>query len=370
MTNPAPERAAFQPKHRRQCRRSRLGYGDVTSLTDGLFLASPDTREDGCPVSRIGPCYVSCVLLPFDVSIPPTRSRRAGVVTLVTPVLACIFFATLTGCRGGSDTTLEALTEARRLASDARVQLNKADDATNRSVMADTDAASVAFAREARETTTRVEADAARLHPLLQSLGYAEEARALETFDAALKNYLDLDTRVLALAVENTNLKAQTLSFGPVREAADRFKDALQRLTDRVAAGSRRCQAEALQARASLAIREIQVLQAPHIAEPDDAAMARLEAQMATLDATAHQAASALVNLVGANGRELGASALAELERFKALSAELVALSRRNTNVRSLSMSLREKPPLTRACDDAIGALQDALAKRGLNATR
>jgi hypothetical protein len=91
---------------------------------------------------------------------------------------------------------------------------------------------------------------------------------------------------------------------------------------------------------------------------------------MTALDATAHGAATGLVRLVGAGGGDLGAAALAELGRFKALSGELVALSRRNTNVRSLSMSLREKPPLARACDDALGKLQDLLAKRGLNATR
>jgi len=136
-------------------------------------------------------------------------------------------------------------------------------------------------------------------------------------------------------------------------------------------AGSRRCQAEALQARALLAVREIQVLQAPHIAEPDDAAMARLESRMTALDATAHEATTGLARLVApSGGGELGTAAIAELDRFKALSAELVALSRRNTNVRSLSMSLREKPPLARACDDALGTLQDFLAKRGLNATR
>jgi hypothetical protein len=295
--------------------------------------------------------------------------RRVRVIRLV---LGVGILGAGAGCRGTSDSsTGEALLEARRLASDARVQFNKAADAANRSVMADTDGASVSFAREARETTTRVEADAARLHPILQTLGYPEEARALEIFDAAFKSYLELDAKVLALAVENTNLKAQGLSFGPLRESADRLRDALQRLTGRVAGGgSRRCQAEALQARALLAVREIQVLQAPHIAEPDDAAMARLEAQMTALDATAHEAATGLAHLVGAGGGELGAAAIAELDRFKTLSGELVALSRRNTNVRSLSMSLREKPPLARACDDALGKLQDLLAKRGLNATR
>jgi hypothetical protein len=45
-------------------------------------------------------------------------------------------------------------------------------------------------------------------------------------------------------------------------------------------------------------------------------------------------------------------------------------LSRRNSNVRSLAMSLGEKRMLTAACEDSLRALRDALAKRGFTATR
>jgi hypothetical protein len=274
------------------------------------------------------------------------------------------------GCRGGtSETSLQALTEARLLASDLRIQFNKAADASNQAVMADTDAASVEFAREARESKGHIEADAAGLGQVLQSLAYPDETRDLERFRTAFKAYEFVDTEVLALAVENTNLKAQGLSFGPVRAAADRYGDALQKLLARVPAHSH-CQAETLASRGLLAVREIQVLQAPHIAEPNDAAMTRLEADMAALEKTALDATEALAALVTGGARDLGAAARTELGHFQGLSAQLVALSRRNTNVRSLALSLRDKPGLSRACDDALGVLQDALAKRGLNATR
>ena len=49
---------------------------------------------------------------------------------------------------------------------------------------------------------------------------------------------------------------------------------------------------------------------------------------------------------------------------------QIIALSRRNSNVRSLEMALGKGRVLTAACDASVGALQDALAKRGVNPTR
>ena len=52
------------------------------------------------------------------------------------------------------------------------------------------------------------------------------------------------------------------------------------------------------------------------------------------------------------------------------LNAQIIALSRRNTNVRSLALSLDQKRTLTTACSESLHALQDALAKRGFTGTR
>ena len=43
-------------------------------------------------------------------------------------------------------------------------------------------------------------------------------------FKARFDEYRRLDDEILPLAVENTNVKAQRLSFGPAREAADDFR--------------------------------------------------------------------------------------------------------------------------------------------------
>lgn len=119
-----------------------------------------------------------------------------------------------------------------------------------------------------------------------------------------------------------------------------------------------------------VAVREIQVLQAPHIAESDDAVMTRLEKEMATLETTARESVTALQALVDAKALPQVATAVAALDRFQGVSKEIVKLSRRNSNVRSLELSLRRKPAVTAACDESLRALQDALAKETFTATR
>ncbi|MDP9151789.1 MAG: hypothetical protein M3O36_17845 [Myxococcota bacterium] len=285
--------------------------------------------------------------------------------------LAALCAVALAACRGEPASLLNELAEARRVSADLRLQFSQASDASNRAVMADTDEASVAFAHEAEQGKQAVHMDVEKLAPHLHSLGYAAEARWLEEFTRRFADYGRLDETVLALAVENTNLKAQRLSFGPAHQAADQFRDALDALVSSAAAKSasksERC-IESVAARAILAVRDVQVLQAPHIAEADDAAMSRIEAEMSRLHAVAADAVRELARRAEAQPTLEAASA--SLERFTDLSAQIVALSRRNSNVRSLALSLRDKPPLTARCEDSLRSLDEALAKEGFSATR
>jgi hypothetical protein len=235
--------------------------------------------------------------------------------------------------------------------------------------MADTDEASSAAAREAGQAMQAVERDAESLRPILQALAYGDEINALDTFKTRLVEYRTLDADILPLAVENTNIKAQRLSFGPARDAANAFRQSLE-----AAAGSitstNACGVEALVAKAGAAVLEVQVIQARHIAESAEAAMTGMEAEMAASDAAARKALDTLKGLLpGAAGPQLAAAAAA-LERFTAINAELVTLSRRNSNVRSLALSLGRKRTVTAECDDALHALDDALSKHDFTATR
>jgi hypothetical protein len=266
-------------------------------------------------------------------------------------------------------TALDKLDEAKVLTADLRVQFNKAADATNRAVMADTDEASIAFAGDAEKTVSLVEADGKLLSAGLQTLGFQREVQLLQQFNQHFAEYRTLDQKILTLAVENTNLKAQRLSFGPARQAADTFRDALKQFAAGVAAADR-CNVEGLVSQATLAVREIQVLQAPHIAEADDAAMTRMEHEMANLGAKAREGLKSLSRFPAPEAASSLATAQVSLDRFTDISAQIVQLSRQNSNVRSLELALGKKPALSAACDESLHALQDALAHELTSATR
>ncbi len=91
---------------------------------------------------------------------------------------------------------------------------------------------------------------------------------------------------------------------------------------------------------------------------------------MTDLEASARRALSTLTGLVGSGGQAAIAQARGALDDFSTLSRQLVALSRRNSNVRSLDVSLHQKPALAAACDTSLAALTDALAKEGSRATK
>ncbi len=270
------------------------------------------------------------------------------------------------GC-GDTNAALGQVAEAQRLSADLLYQFTKAADASNRAVMADTDALSKTFADEAESSKTAISRDLAQLQPLLDALHYDTEGRLLQQFTERFGVYQALDRRVLDLAVENTNLTAQRLSFGTAQTAVDEFVRALERAVPRGdAAGAWRIRA--LTADAIASVRDVQVLQAAHIADPSDTVMDGLETRM---QASMDRARRDLVGLTTASSdRASVTDAAAALDRFVQVNVTILTLSRRNTNVRSLALSLDDKRTAIAPCDESARALHDALSKHGYPARR
>jgi hypothetical protein len=264
---------------------------------------------------------------------------------------------------------LTQLVDARRLASELHVQFTLAAEAANRAVMADTDDASAAAADDARRARQLVERSVQTLRLILESLRYKDDLRYLDAFNSRYEEYHRLDDEILPLAAENTNLKAQRLSFGAAQAAASAFQTAIGAA---VHAGEAKdaCRRELIAARARMALLEIQVLHAPHIAEAEDSAMTAMEERMAASASTTRQALDELRTGVTPDARALLAAASEALDRFLASHKEIIALSRRNSDVRSLAMSLGRKRTVTAECEAQLQALEQALAKHEFTATR
>jgi hypothetical protein len=271
--------------------------------------------------------------MPLGRAVCPLASFCARVGSGWRNLLMILCLGALVGCDVNS--FLQQLSQARDLSADLLIQFTKAADAANRAVMADTDEASLAFAREAEQAKEKVQIDIDALKPLLERLKYSDEGRLLQEFVNRFTEYRELDRRILDLAVENTNLKAQRLSFGPAQQAADSFRDSLRSVSPLVPADNWRV--EALVATAMAKVLEIQVLQAPHIADPDDTAMGRMEKSMATSEAAARNTLKTLSTLVDTKSQPRISSATVALDRFMAVNQQIISLSRRNTNVRSLA---------------------------------
>ena len=112
-------------------------------------------------------------------------------------------------CGRVPDATFAQANEARQRAADLRVELAKAVGASDRAVMADTDQASIASAREADRAKAAVQADAAALAPLLQSLEYRNEAKYLSEFQAHFEEY---SKEVEAMLADDRNKDLRTLA--------------------------------------------------------------------------------------------------------------------------------------------------------------
>jgi hypothetical protein len=273
----------------------------------------------------------------------------------------------LTAC-ANPQTVLTQLIEARRLASQVHVQFTQSVEAANRAVMAETDDDAAAAADEARRARQVVERDIESLRAALESLRYRDDLRHLEDFESRFKEYRRLDDEILPLAVENTNLKAQRLSFGPSREAAQAFQAALEQAIG--TSGKESCCGAVVAARARIAVFEIQVAYAPHIAEAQDAAMTQMETQMTASATRAQKSLDELRGMLSSASRaqlDMGAAAL---NRFLSVHKEIISLSRRNSDVRSLALSLGEKRKVTAECEAHLQALEEALAKHEFVATR
>jgi hypothetical protein len=239
------------------------------------------------------------------------------------------------------------------------VALVSSTDSQKAAVTADTDEASEGFANEARRATEVVEAKRLELAKLIQAAHQPIETKPFEAFSACWSRYRPINDTVLALAVQNTNLKAQRLSFSTAADALDRMQAALNELPADVGNGAG--------CRAVTAALRILVLESPHIAEPRDEEMDEIEARMNQLDATVREELASLDRSAAGTALESARVAYAD---FQKVHAEVLDLSRHNSNVRSFAISLDRARKTAAECESLLSALQQAVTRDRFRATR
>ena len=280
-------------------------------------------------------------------------SRSLATVLLTLLVVAC-----------GTEPALVRQTQEIKLINAIRHSILESVEAEKSAVLATTDEESRALALEAQ----RSEADINRLRGELRQLvvadGRAVEREKLDAFDTAWATFEDVDKRLLALAVANTNLKAARMAEEDGAAALDRFVTALTAMQQ---AASDPDVIRQL-ATASVAALRAQSLLLIHIPTADDAAMTLLEQRMQELNGAVDRALASVRGSAQVSPDQL-ATASQAWSNYQRVAVEVQRLSRENTNLISFDVSVHEKRHATQDCLAALSALLAAV-ESGPRATR
>jgi len=279
-----------------------------------------------------------------------------GVILMLAAILIGIH---LQG-RAGPGEELAFRTKRAELVGRMQLGLASAAEAEKSAVLSGTDTGSKAFADEARAAAADVGSALRALDELLKARGTQRERDLLVEFAVAFAEYQRVDGELLSLASKNTNVKAYALAFGPAADAVSELSAALNRLVAANASSKDVSKIMPLAFGAQASALRIQTLLAPHIAEASDAKMDALEARMAKDDTEVHADLEALAAFPEVKSRPDLANAVASFTTYASLRTEILALSRENTNVRSLSISLDQKRKVTDQCEAALTALKQA----------
>lgn len=257
-----------------------------------------------------------------------------------------------------------------QLVSEMRVNLNASVEAEKSAVLADTDEASRAYADQALTLSAVVEKDREALGKLIEAEKMGREVDLFHEFSACWERFQQIDQELLPLSVENTNLKAYELSYDSAQKAVNRLEETLNALMNSGASNENCCKIHDLAMRVLVAALKIHALQAPHIAESSREKMDEIETTMQTQNALVARSWDALSFLMKPKSKPLIDAAGTAYAEFWGLNTEIIALSRQNSNVRSLAISLGRKRNATAECQDALAALEQAVQSKVYKATR
>lgn len=247
------------------------------------------------------------------------------------------------------------------LVSRMQLGLSSASEAEKSAVMAITDQESKSFADRAHAATAEVERERGELEELLKTSGTQSEKELLTRFTQAFTEFQRVDNDLLDQAIKNTNLKAYILAFGPAADTLDRMIGALSRTVAANVDSPEAKKVMLLAFVAEISALRIQTLLPPHIAEESDEKMDKLQALMAKEDEQVRKNIDALKAIPFLSGDADLAKAASSYDRFSKIRIQILKLSRENTNVRSLAISLNQKHKVMLLCQDNLSVLKQTI---------
>jgi hypothetical protein len=241
-----------------------------------------------------------------------------------------------------------------------RIHLLETIEAEKNAVMAITDEESISFASQARQAADRVESGRKEIEAVIQQgkFPFPRETEMMNEFNSCWSRYKQMDETVLDLAVQNTNLKAQRISATQDAQALEHFEESLKALIDRNMHRGQCNKTVTLSYEALTATLKVFALHKPHIEEAEDPEMDKIEQRIQSYDEAVRKNLGALHGIPNlSNDKDLN-NAKTAYERFMNLTGEILKLSRMNTNIKSVDLSLGKIRLISLQCQEILANLQ------------
>jgi hypothetical protein len=149
-----------------------------------------------------------------------------------------------------------------------------------------------------------------------------------------------------------------------------RFEEVLSDLSRNRASSTKDNQIAELVCKAITAGLKIHYLHAPHIAAANDDQMDKIEAAIKQYDDLIKRSLSKLKRLVPEEKQASLREAEAAYGDLARVTAEVLDLSRQNTNIKSFELSVGRKRKVTAQCDEILMNLQEAVRSKAFTGTR
>ena len=272
--------------------------------------------------------------------------------------------------RSGQVGIFETIIRENEIVSTMRINLLRAAEAEKSAVLAVTDEQSQRFADQARLATISVDKARKQLSPLIEQDNSARETTRIAEFDRCWAEFRSLDQLLLGLAVQNTNLHATNLALTKGAEAVNDLERNLTRLIGPGAAESQNVRIVRPAYQALVAGLKIHGLYTPHIEAETGEQMDAIEKEIKANEKILTDSMKELDGSIKGGGPDALKNATADCAELAEVTKEIIDLSRENTNIKSLKLSLGKKRLVTAQCDEILSVFQEFIRSRGTKATR
>lgn len=298
------------------------------------------------------------------------KERTALIVGcgLALTLILFAFFAKYSNSSASMRTVYENILTKKGILSEIHIHMLKSVEMEKSAVMALTDQESLVYANQSQAASATVDKNLNALRTMIEAM--PAEKKLLDEFATCWTEMGKIDQVILPLAVENTNLKAATLSRERGEQSLQRFEEALDTVGASAAGRPSEGPITALTARTMVAALKIFNLHGPHIFEPDNGKMDQIEERVKEEERVVMQSLVALETLLDNEHTDVVTQAKTAFAEFLAVTNQVVQLSRLNSNIKSLELSLGRKRIVAAQCDDALAALQESVQQKTFKATK